>query len=144
MHLFVCGYPGELGGANTELWHTREAVAAVRPRRHPDPHLEGRSGLARPARSDRLPDLSRAIPTILRNVPGLAGGVVVSMCNTRFLAAADRFRELGCRIVWLGCMNWLFPAERLHYRRRGAFDRHVFQSRYQHDQLRAAACRIRL
>jgi hypothetical protein len=62
--------------------------------------------------------------------------VVVSLCNTRFLAAADRFRELGCRIVWLGCMNWLFPAERLHYRRRGTFDRHVFQSRYQHDELR--------
>ncbi len=20
--LFVCGYPGDVGGANTELWHT--------------------------------------------------------------------------------------------------------------------------
>jgi glycosyltransferase involved in cell wall biosynthesis len=32
-------------------------------------------------------------------------------------------------------MNWLFPQERLHYRRCGPFHRHVFQSRYQHDQL---------
>ncbi len=69
-------------------------------------------------------------------MPGLAGSVVVSMCNTRFLAAAERFRELGCKIVWLGCMNWLFPEERRHYRRHGAFDRYVFQSRYQREQLR--------
>jgi hypothetical protein len=32
-------------------------------------------------------------------------------------------------------MNWLFPTERLHYARRGCFDRHVFQSRYQRAQL---------
>ena len=68
-------------------------------------------------------------------MPGLAGGVVLSFCNTRFLAAADRFRQLGCRVVWVGCMNWLFPEERLHYRQFGPFTRHVFQSRYQYDQL---------
>jgi hypothetical protein len=135
MHIFVCGYPGELGGANTELWHSLK--------------LWRRFGLgvtliptwkADPAWRDRLEAIgcrtAESNPDNLRNVPGLAGGVVLSMCNTRFLAAADRFREIGCRIVWLGCMNWLFPAERLHYRRWGAFDRHVFQSRYQHDQLR--------
>jgi glycosyltransferase involved in cell wall biosynthesis len=61
--------------------------------------------------------------------------VVVSLCNTKFLAVAERFRALGCRIVWLGCMNWLFPAERLHYCKHGCFDRHVFQSQFQHDQL---------
>ncbi len=134
MHLFVCGYPGELGGANTELWHTLKlwrrfglGVTLI-PTWKADPAWRGRLDAIGCRTVESNPDN-------LRNVSGLGGGVVVSMCNTRFLAAADRFRELGCRIVWLGCMNWLFPAERLHYRRRGTFDRHIFQSRYQQDQL---------
>jgi glycosyltransferase involved in cell wall biosynthesis len=57
------------------------------------------------------------------------------MCNTRFLDVVARFRELDCKIVWLGCMNWLFPSERRHYREFGTFDRYVFQSRFQHDEL---------
>ena len=135
MHLFVCGYPSDVGGANTELWHTVK--------------LWRRFGVdvtliptwkADPAWRRRLEAIGcrtcESNPDDLQNVRGLAGGVVVSMCNTRFLAAAERFRELGCRIVWLGCMNWLFPEERRHYRQHGVFDRHVFQSRYQHDQLR--------
>ncbi len=132
--IFVCGYPREVGGANTELWHTVK--------------LWRRFGLgvtliptwkADPKWHARLAQLGcRTVegrPEDLRNVPGLAGSVVVSMCNTRFLAAAERFRELGCKTVWVGCMNWLFPEERLHYRKYGLFDRHVFQSRFQHDQL---------
>ncbi len=132
--VFVCGYPGDVGGANTELWHTVK--------------LWRRFGLdvtliptwkADPKWQARLQQIGcrtvQSNPDDLHNVPGLAGRVVVSMCNTRFLAVAERFRELGCRIVWVGCMNWLFPNERLHYRRHGVFDRHVFQSRFQHDQL---------
>ena len=133
-HLFILGYPSEIGGANTELWHTVK--------------LWRRFGLgvtllptwqADAAWQARLDELGcRTIPCPpdeLPRVPRLAGGVVVSFCNTKFLAVADRVRRLGCRTVWLGCMNWLFPQERLHYRRCGPFDRHVFQSRHQHDQL---------
>jgi Glycosyl transferases group 1 len=71
----------------------------------------------------------------LPSVPGLAGGIVVSFCNGHFLRHADRFRDLGCRVVWVGCMNWLFPEERLHYQRRGPFERYVFQSEYQQSEL---------
>ncbi|MBN2476897.1 MAG: glycosyltransferase family 4 protein [Pirellulales bacterium] len=133
-HVFVCGYPGHLGGANTELWHTLR--------------LWRRFGLevtliptwqCDPAWARRLRQIGcRTVQSNaddLPNVPGLRGSVVVSMCNRKFLAAAARFRDLGCRIVWLGCMNWMFPEERLHYRRWGTFDRYVFQSRYQRDQL---------
>jgi hypothetical protein len=74
-------------------------------------------------------------PERLGEVPGLAGGLVVSMCNRHFLAAAEKFRAIRCRIVWLGCMNWLLPEERLHYRRFSPFERYVFQSRYQRAQL---------
>jgi hypothetical protein len=132
--VFVCGYPGDVGGANTELWHTvrlwRDFGLDVTliPTWKAEPTWRTRlDGIGCRTAESSLEEL--------RSVPGLAGQIVVSMCNTSFLAAAERFRELGCRIVWAGCMNWLFPRERLHYRRYGVFDRHVFQSRYQHDQL---------
>jgi glycosyltransferase involved in cell wall biosynthesis len=134
MRVFVIGYPSAIGGANTELWHTVKlwrrfgCDVALLPTWQADP-----------AWQLRLENLGcRTIesqPDDLDQVPGLAGGIVVVFCNTRFLAAAERFRRLGCRVVWLGCMNWLFPEERLHYRQVGPFARHVFQSRYQHDEL---------
>lgn len=138
--IFVAGYPGEIGGANTECWHTiklwrRFGVEVVCLPTWP---------------ADLAPeDLARwhgrleaigvrtclAAPEDLARVAGLGGAPVVAFCNVRFLRAADRFRALGCPIVWVGCMNWLFPDERLHYRRGGTFERYVFQSVFQRDQL---------
>ena len=133
-HVFVCGYPSDVGGANTELWHTVKLWRGFGLGVTLIPTWK-----AEKKWQDRLDQLGcrtvESNPDNLQNVPALAGSVVVSMCNTKFLAAAERFRELGCKIVWAGCMNWLFPEERLHYRKCGSFDRHVFQSRYQHDQL---------
>jgi len=133
-HIFICGYPSDLGGANTELWHTVKLWrrfgldVTLIPTWRADPQwrikLEKIGCRTAPSNPDDL-----------QNVPRLAGSVVVAMCNTKFLVAAEHFRRLQCKIVWLGCMNWLFPKERLHYRKCGVFDRHVFQSRYQHDQL---------
>ena len=132
--IFVCGYPRSVGGASTELWHTvklwRQMGLGVTliPTWRADPAWRRKlAGIG--CRTVECP------PEKLDTVPGLAGGVVVSFCNREFLAAAHRFRDLGCRTIWLSCMNWLFPDERLHYRRYGPFDRHVFQSRYQREQL---------
>jgi hypothetical protein len=132
--IFISGYPGNVGGANTELWHT---VKLWRSR-----GTEGTlvpTWTADPAWKTRLETIGCATrevpPQDLFKVDGLPGSIVVSMCNRKFLAEARRFRELDCRIVWLGCMNWMFPVERLHYRRHGCFDRYVFQSRFQSDQL---------
>jgi hypothetical protein len=132
--IFVCGYPSDVGGANTELWHTVKlwrrfgAAVTLLPTATVNPVWRGRLDAIGcrtcPCNADDL-----------ASVPGLAGGVVVALCNTKFLRIAERFRELGCKIVWLGCMNWLFPEERLHYRKHGPFQRHVFQSRYQQEQL---------
>jgi glycosyltransferase involved in cell wall biosynthesis len=134
MHLFVIGYPGAVGGANTELWHTlklwrrRGFEVTLIPTWRADPvwreRLQAIGCCTVETGVDRL-----------SSIPGLSGGIAVSMCNSRFLAAADRFRALGCKIVWSGCMNWLFPAERLHYRKCGVFDRQVFQSRFQQEEL---------
>ncbi|MEN6556876.1 MAG: glycosyltransferase family 4 protein [Thermoguttaceae bacterium] len=132
--VFVSGYPSDVGGANTELWHTvrlwrRFGVEVVLiPTWRADPVWRGRLEAIGCRTVESNPD-------DLQNVPGLAGAAVVSFCNTRFLAAAERFRSLGCKIVWLNCMNWLFPEERLHYRRFGVFDRYVFQSLYQRGRL---------
>jgi glycosyltransferase involved in cell wall biosynthesis len=147
---FVCGYPSDIGGANTELWHLVKLWrrfgldVALMPTWTADPVWKARlDGIgcrtfevaSRDERgATQSPDDGR-LSLDLSRVPGLPGSVVVSLCNTKFLAVADRFRDLGCRVVWLGCMNWLFPAERLHYAKRGCFDRHVFQSQYQRDKL---------
>ncbi len=133
-HVFVCGYPGDVGGANTELWHTVKlwrrfglGVSLI-------PTWKADSVWR--ARLQRIGCRTiESNPDDLQSVPGLRGSVVVSLCNTKFLATADRFRQLGCKIVWLGCMNWLFPGERLHYRKHGPFHAHVFQSRHQRDHL---------
>jgi glycosyltransferase involved in cell wall biosynthesis len=135
MHIFVCGYPGDLGGANTELWHTVRlwrrfgAQVTLIPTWNADATWRRRLD----AIGCRTCQCS---PDDLQEVRGLAGSVVVSMCNTQFLAAAGRFRRLGCKIIWAGCMNWLFPEEPRHYREFGPFDRYVFQSRYQCQQIR--------
>lgn len=148
--VFVVGYPGEVGGANTECWHTAR--------------LWRRFGLAvtflptwRSDRSWQARLQGIGCPTVLTtpdglaNVPGLARSVVVSFCNSQFLRHAARFQELGCRIVWVGCMTWLFPEERRHYAARRPFDAYVFQSRYQRAELapqlarhgvRAAQCHL--
>ena len=134
IRLFVAGYPGVVGGANTECWHTvdlwRRFGAEVR-------FLP--AAASDPAWRDRLERIGcRTIEgpwDDLCRANGLAGGTVVSFCNRPFLRDAARFRDLGCRIVWIGCMNWLFPEERQHYQRCGPFDAYVFQSRFQQSEL---------
>ena len=133
-HLHILGYPGDVGGANTELWHTVKLwrglgwQVTLVPTWSADPTWRGRLDALGCRTIETTPER-------LDRVPGLAGSVVVGMCNTHFLTAADRLRKMGCHLVWVGCMNWLFAEERRHYRRRGLFDRYVFQSRYQRDQL---------
>ncbi len=135
MNVFVIGYPGDVGGANTECWHavrlwrSRGIGVTLLPTWRPDDAWH--------ARLDAIG--CRTVvsnPDDLQNVARLREAVVVSFCNSQFLRHADRFRDLGCRIIWVGCMNWLFAEERKHYRRRGPFDRYVFQSSYQQDNLR--------
>jgi hypothetical protein len=133
-HVFVLGLPGDIGGANTECWHTVRlwrqhglAVTLIPTWRRDERwqrRLEAIGCRIAPSRPDRLD-----------RVPDLPGSVVVSFCNSRFLRRAQRLRELGCRIVWLNCMTWLFAEERRHYRRHGTFDVYVFQSDYQQSQL---------
>ena len=129
--VFVLGAPSYYGGADTELWHTLRLW-----RRHgvevtlvPTWRID--SAWREKCRAIGCRVEEPKGPERLGAVPGLAGSVVVSFCNGNFLAEAGRVRDLGCRIVWAGCMLWTFDAERRHYEKRGVFDRYVFQSRFQ-------------
>lgn len=134
MRIVLLGSPSDVGGANTECWHTLKLWrgggldVSVVPTWEVAPEWAARLGSIGC-------NIHAAKPGRLREVPGLAGSLVAAFCNTRFLAVADEIRGLGCRVVWLGCMNFLFSAEKLHYARRGLFEAHVFQSQYQADQL---------
>jgi hypothetical protein len=135
MQIFVVGYPSDLGGADTELWHVlklwrrRQWDVTLIPTWQCDPIWQNKCSLLGIKTADvRSPDQ-------LCEVPGLRGGRVVSFCNGEFLKEAGRFRDLGCRIIWVGCMTWLFDAERRHYEAYGPFDAYVFQSEYQKDSL---------
>jgi hypothetical protein len=139
--IFVAGYPGSLGGANTECWHTvrlwRQLGLEVR---LIPTWSAGESWQRRLEQIGCTTILCR--PDQLQEVPHLRGGTVVSFCNSQFLRQAAAFRRLDCRIVWLNCMTWLFPEERRHYRSHGPFDRYVFQSRYQQQELQPQLARF--
>lgn len=149
--IFVVGYPSYVGGADTELWHTiriwRTAGIAVRmvpTWKAPDDWKARLEGIGVPTyQIDGQEELD--------SVPDLAGSTIVSFCNGEFLIHADRFRQLGCKVVWVNCMTWVFPKEIEHYERHGPFDRYVFQSEFQRQQLlrvlarfgvTEAACRL--
>ena len=134
MVVFLMGYPGDLGGACTEAWHT---VKLWR-RGGLDVHLIPTWGTDAKwrARVDALGCTTHvATPETLSAIPGLPGAVVVSFCNGAFLSQAGRLRELGCRLVWSNCMTWLFQAEREFYRQSGPFDAFHFQSVFQRELL---------
>jgi hypothetical protein len=134
MQIFLMGYPGDLGGACTEAWHTVKLWRQF----GADVHLIPTWG-TEPKWHSRVEALGctthHAKPETLADVPGLAGSVVVSFCNAAFLASAKRLRELGCKLVWVNCMTWLFNAEREFYRACGPFDAFVFQSEFQRSML---------
>ncbi len=130
-----------MGGANTECWHT------VRLWRRFGLEVTllptWRADEAWHARLDAIGCRTvQTAPEQLGDVPGLRGGVVVSFCNSHFLRQAARFQDLGCRIVWLGCMTWLLPGERKHYASHKPFDAYVFQSLYQQSELQRQLARF--
>jgi len=131
MTIFVLGYPGHTGGANTECWHTvklwRQAgwdVTLV--------PTWGRDA----KQQERLDAIGAATvcvegPGELQYVPGLAGSIAVGFCNKQFIASVAHLRKLDCRLVWVNCMTFCFPHELKAWREHGPADVFVFQSQFQ-------------
>ncbi|CAN5457809.1 hypothetical protein BH11PLA2_BH11PLA2_28970 [soil metagenome] len=134
MRVFLIGYPGEMGGANTESWHTIKLWR----RAGLDVHLVPTWGSDDrwQAKLDALGCTThRTQPDRIESVPGLAGSPVVGFCNAEFLVHAHRFRALGCPLVWVNCMTFLFEREMRFYAEHGPFDAQVFQSEFQRNAL---------
>lgn len=134
MTIFVLGYPGSMGGANTECWHTvklwRQAGWDV----HLIPTW-GRDDKWR-QRLDAIGAVTHHVPAAdLEKAPGPAGSVVVAMCNGNLWGVYGRLRKLGCRVVWVNCMTFLFPDERRATQEHGPADAYVFQSQFQRSML---------
>jgi len=133
--LFFFGYPKDIGGASTEAYHTLKLF-----RQHGlDVTCVPTWGPVDGDWEVRLAKLGckslETSPELAPSIEGLAGGVILASCNTRFAAEAYRFREIGCKIIWQNCMCWPFPQMVLDHQRHGCFDRYVFHSKYQRDQL---------
>ena len=134
MEVFLLGYPGEVGGACTEAWHTvriwRQLGIDVTlvPTWHAPENW-------RRACADIGCRTVDSAPGKLADVPGLAGSVVVSFCNSEFLSVYKEVRDLGCRVVWCNCMTFLFEQERDVFRRFGLPEKLMFQSDFQRSEL---------
>lgn len=136
--IYLLGYPGDVGGANTECWHALKlwrslGIEVVAVPTWGPPAAGWRERLD--GIGVQTVDSPGGIATVAE-VPGIGGSVVAGFCNAHFIDSAPALHKLGCRLVWVGCMNFLFPAERLFYQRTGrTFDRYVYQSRFQRDRL---------
>lgn len=134
MRIFVIGCPHDVGGAGPHCWHT----ACLWRDFGVDVHFVPTSPVE-PRWQKKLLSIGCEIDYHLvgnavnqiRNIDGLPGGIAIAFCNGGFLEIAPQLRVLGCKTVWLGCMNWLHGEEKKHYERWGPFDRYVFQSQYQ-------------
>ena len=121
--IFVLGYPGDIGGASTELWNTLKLwkrfgiQATLVPTWQADPKWEMKTK-----------ELGFETLIDARDFSKLQDGIVVSFCNSEFLRIANEFQTLNCKTVWVNCMTWLFDAEK---KLGQCFDAYVFQSRYQ-------------
>lgn len=134
MRIFVMGPSGDLGGAQTEVWDTvrlwRGRGLAV--------HVLA-SAANPPSWRERLATLGCTVFDVERSplnaIRGVAGEVVVGICDSTFLERAQELRDLGCQRVWVNCMNWMFPQEGFHYESSGCFEAYVYQSQFQRGQL---------
>lgn len=134
MKIFLLGYPGDMGGANTEAWHTIKIWRQY----GIDVHLVPTWG-----NDNKWEKITTAIgctthhvsQETLHKVPDIKGGIVVSFCNDQFLWAIDKVRDLGCRTIWLNCMTSLNTLELNILRDVGCFDAMIYQSNFQRSQI---------
>ena len=141
MRIYQLGYPGNMGGANTECWHTVKLWRSAGWEVHLVPTWGSDS-----EQEVKLAEIGIQThyvePERLADVPGLAGSVVVGMCNSHFQRSVPRLRELGCKLVWVNCMCFQFEQERTNLYRFGPLDAYVFQSHFQRERLEALLARF--
>ena len=115
----VYGFPGDVGGANTELWHTLKlwrslaVPVTLYPIHSPPAVWLGRVK----AIGCEVDDVGSPPPH----------SIVVGFCNSGFRKDSENLRRSGCQRIGVPCMIFPEPEERP----RLIYDRYVFQSEYQ-------------
>lgn len=128
MKIHVLGFPANVGGASTELWHTirlwRSAGAEVT--------LTPTWSAPEPWKSRVEAIGCRISQTTIKGFNPEPGVPVVSFCNGQFWPVLKRLVRIGKNpTVWVPCMNWLSPREQRRYAQGWAPDAIVCQSEHQ-------------
>jgi len=128
--IFLIGYPGDLGGANVEAWHTIKLwrkfgldVHLIPTWGKDDKWLKITNDIGCTTHFTTFEDIDK--------LECLKDSIVVGFCNDQFLKSTKKLKSIGCRLVWLNCMTWLFDYERSLYKDNIFFDAFVFQSDFQ-------------
>lgn len=133
--IFVIGYPGDVGGANTELWHTLQlwrmfnCEVVLIPTWNPDAKYKKKTDAIGCKTLVINPD------KVNEELPNLENEIVVSFCNDAFLQIAPILKDKGAFLVWCNCMTFLFDLEIQLYKSIGPFARMMFQSNHQRNLL---------
>ena len=132
--VFVLGYPGDMGGANTECWHTVKLwrKSGIDVTFIPTWGYDTRWKEKLDAIGCRTIHIS---PENLEKVPDLSGAITVGFCNSEYIAHAPRLRKMGCRIVWVNCMTFMFEHEIRFFEEHGPADAMVYQSEFQRSEI---------
>ena len=132
--VFVIGYPGEMGGANTECWHTIKLWRKMGIEVHLVPTWN-----YDPVWKEKLDSLGCVThvsrPEKLGEIPDLAGGITVGFCNSEYIMLGPILRELKCKMVWVNCMTFMFDYERRFFEDFGPADAMVYQSEFQRNEI---------
>src|SRR5208282_1974793 len=134
MKIFFLGYPGQMGGANTECWHTAKVwrqqgiEVTFIPTWGCDQAMEVKMA-AIGCRTIHV-----GAPDKLADVPGFAGSIAVGMCNNNVMRIRKLLADLKVKLVWLNCMTFLFPEEVAAFKVAPA-EAYVFQSEFQKEEL---------
>ena len=132
--VFVFGYPGDLGGANTECWHTIKLWRRFDTEVHLVPTWS--VDTAWREKLDRLHCVTHVVhPDRIADIPDLSGSITVGFCNSEYIALWPKLKKLGCKIVWLNCMTFLFETEKRYFSQYGPVDAMIYQSEFQQHEI---------
>ena len=110
-------------------------LAATRHRRHVRPDVGPRRDLGNKLAAIGCRTVHAGKAEALAGLPGFAGSIVVAMCNSHVMNCRGLLKDLGCRLVWVNCMTFLFDNEITAFRQHGPAEAFVFQSEFQRAEL---------
>lgn len=135
MRVYVIGFPGVIGGADTELLHTVKLWRKYGVDVHLVPTWGPPPGDIWGAMDDCGAVTHVVKPEEIASIPDIEGRVFVSFCNSNLFPVVPTLRKLGAKIAWSPCMTWIGQPERDCLGANGAFDVWHFQSDYQRGML---------